>query len=46
MDFAVLGTVRVNGPGGRVRLSGRQRAVVSAMLTSLSRSTPGSHPAR
>nr|WP_055504357.1 AfsR/SARP family transcriptional regulator [Nonomuraea pusilla] len=32
MDFAVLGTVRVNGPGGRVRLSGRQRAVVSAFL--------------
>ncbi|MFI7417244.1 AfsR/SARP family transcriptional regulator [Nonomuraea sp. NPDC049684] len=32
MDFAILGTLRVNGPGGRVRLSRKQRAVLGVLL--------------
>ncbi|MEU1722090.1 BTAD domain-containing putative transcriptional regulator [Nonomuraea sp. NPDC005692] len=32
MDFAILGTIRVNGPGGRVHLSRKQRAVLGVLL--------------
>ncbi|MFC5826482.1 AfsR/SARP family transcriptional regulator [Nonomuraea insulae] len=32
MDFAILGTIRLNGPGGRVRLSRKQRAVIGVLL--------------
>ncbi|MER6578851.1 BTAD domain-containing putative transcriptional regulator, partial [Nonomuraea sp. NPDC001023] len=32
MDFAILGTIRVNGPGGRVHLSRKQRAVLAVLL--------------
>ncbi|AQZ65179.1 Signal transduction response regulator [[Actinomadura] parvosata subsp. kistnae] len=32
MDFAILGTIRLNGPEGRVRLSRKQRAVIAALL--------------
>ncbi|MFC4122792.1 AfsR/SARP family transcriptional regulator [Nonomuraea zeae] len=32
MDFAILGTIRLNGPGGRIRLSRKQRAVIAVLL--------------
>ncbi|MEU7895641.1 winged helix-turn-helix domain-containing protein [Nonomuraea sp. NPDC049152] len=32
MEFAILGTVRITSPEGRVQLSGKQRAVLSAFL--------------
>lgn len=32
MDFAILGTIRLNGPGGRIRLSRKQRAVIGVLL--------------
>ncbi|MGW3345869.1 AfsR/SARP family transcriptional regulator [Nonomuraea rubra] len=32
MDFAILGTIRLNGPAGRVSLSRKQRAVIAALL--------------
>ncbi|TYB47337.1 tetratricopeptide repeat protein [Nonomuraea sp. PA05] len=32
MDFAILGTIRLNGPAGRIRLSRKQRAVIAALL--------------
>ncbi|MEV0819781.1 AfsR/SARP family transcriptional regulator [Nonomuraea rubra] len=32
MDFAILGTIRLNGPAGRVGLSRKQRAVIAALL--------------
>ncbi|NRQ37249.1 tetratricopeptide repeat protein, partial [Nonomuraea sp. NN258] len=32
MEFAILGTVRITGPEGRVQLSGKQRAVVAVLL--------------
>ncbi|MEV0999444.1 BTAD domain-containing putative transcriptional regulator [Nonomuraea sp. NPDC050202] len=32
MDFGILGTIRLNGPAGRLRLSRKQRAVIAALL--------------